>query len=111
MITIQILLYIAMMATAWPVGWALAWLCKEELVSGGRWFKRIIYVLLGIGIITVVLLLLGLMGLIGLMGLTGISVFAFVEPSMCITILLTIVYMILITAVSLYKGKDKKFLK
>jgi hypothetical protein len=81
-----LLLYVLMMVTAWPVGWALAWLTREELVSGKKWFKMIIYAL--VIVLAIVLL-----------------VWRDVPMS------LALIYMILVTAVSLYKGNDKKFVK
>ena len=81
---IEILIYLVVLLTALPIGLMLAWLCKEELVDGRKWFNLMIisFILLGI-----------------------ISFVVFRD----MPIVLSFSYMVLITGVSLYKGKDKKF--
>ena len=74
------------MLTAIPVGWFLAWLTKDELVSGRKWFRIIFYVLV---IVLVVVVL----------------VWKDTPTSMALG------YMILVTAMSLFLGKNKKFVK
>ena len=81
---IQILLHIGIMLTAIPIGWLLAWLTRDELVDGKRWFNLIIYALILI-----------------------LIVMFFVWRD--ISIILALIYMVVVTVVSLYKGGDKKF--
>ena len=38
---IKAALIILVLASAFPVGWLLAYLCRDELVSGRKWFKMI----------------------------------------------------------------------
>jgi len=83
---VTILLYVLVFATAIPVGWLLAWLCKDELVDGRKWFMRIGYILVIILIVAVLVW-------------------------RDVPIVLSLSYMIVVTAVSLYKSNDKKFVK
>ena len=73
---IEILLYIVLMITAFPVGKFLNWICEEEMIPGKKWFKVILVSLIG-------LFVLGL-------------VFYRNIPS-----LLTLMYMIIVTFVAL----------
>lgn len=81
---IKILLNILILLTAIPVGYFLAWLCKDELVDGRKWFK----------IILVCLFVCLVLFLIFYRNLNAI---------------LAVVYMIIVTFISLLKGQDKKF--
>jgi len=81
-----ILLNIAILLTAIPVGYVLAWLCRDELVDGRKWFKMIIYILV---ILLIVFLLV------------------YKDAS----ILFSLMYMLIITYISLFKSKDKGFVK
>lgn len=38
---LQTLITILIMASSFPAGYLLAWLCKDELVAGRKWFKII----------------------------------------------------------------------
>lgn len=80
----KILLNILVLLTSIPAGYFLAWLCKDELVDGRKWFKLIIYCLF----IILVLLLIFYRN---------------------INVLLTVAYMIIVVFVALFLGKDKKF--
>lgn len=75
------ILYLLAMATAIPVGLFLAWLCDDEIVDGQKWFRIILYFLVLVGI-----------------------VFLFVYQN--IPMLLSLVYMIIVTCVSIFKGRD-----
>jgi len=75
------LLYAVVLLTSIPIGLFLAWLCSDELFDGRRWFKLILYSLV---IVFVVILLV----------------------YRNIPIMLSLVYMIIITLISLYKGKQ-----
>ncbi len=46
----MIILIIIALLLAYPVGLLLAWLARDELVSGRRWFKLIIIVAMIIGL-------------------------------------------------------------
>ena len=83
---LEVILYVLILLTAIPVGWALAWLTKDELVVGRKRFFRIIYILL---VILVVLILIWRE----------------------VPVLLSLVYLIIITSISLWKSGDKKFVK
>jgi len=80
----KIMLHLIILITAVPVGWFLAKLSKEELVPGKRWFKVIIYSLIIIGLV-------------------------FFLSYRDMPILLALAYMAIITYMSVYKSKDKKF--
>lgn len=77
---ISILVDVLILITAIPVGLFLAWLCSDELKDGKKWFRLIFYALVLIGI-----------------------VFLLVYRN--ILILMSLAYMVIITAVSLWKGK------
>jgi len=83
---ITILLNIFILLTAVPAGYFLAWLCKDELVDGRKWFKIILYCLFVI--------------------LIGVLIFY-----RSLNVILAVVYMIIVTFIALWKGKDKKFLR
>lgn len=83
---IKIILDILVMLTSLPAGYFLAWLCKDELVDGRKWF-RIIFACL-----------------------FSILVFILIFYRNLNTIL-TLVYMILVVLLALLKGRDKKFLE
>jgi len=83
---IEILLNILILLTAIPVGYLLAWLCKDELVDGRKWFK-IIFLCLFVALILS---------------------FIFYRN---LNALLAVVCMLIITFIALLKGQDKKFLK
>lgn len=76
----QILLYIFVLATALPVGLLLAWLCADELLAGKKWFKIILYSLVLIDVI-------------------------FLLFYRNIAILTSLVYMILITGISMFRAR------
>jgi len=81
---IKILLNIFLLITAIPVGYFLAWLCKDELVDGRKWFK----------IILVCLFVCLVLFLIFFRNMNAI---------------LSVSYMIIVTFIAFMKGQDKKF--
>lgn len=83
---VKILFNILILLTAIPAGYVLAWLCKDELVDGRKWFRIILTCL------SIVLILI----LIFYRDLNAI---------------LAIVYMIIVTFIAILLGKDKKFLR
>jgi len=83
---IKILLNILVMLTSIPAGYFLAWLCKDELVDGRKWFKIILICFF----VTLVLLLIFFRNL---------------------NAILSVSYMIIVTFIALLKGRDKKFLR
>jgi len=83
---LQILLSVLLLVTAVPIGLLLAWLCKDELVDGRKWFRLIIYV-------SAILFLICL----------------FVYNS--IIVLGSFVYLMILSAVALKKSYNKKFVK
>ena len=81
---IKELLITLVLILAFPAGFLLAWLCKEELVPGRKWF-------LAIGIISLI---------------SG-AIFLFFN----LVSSLTSFFIAIISFVSLIKGYDKKFVK
>jgi amino acid permease len=74
------------MFTSLPAGYFLAWLCKDELVDGRKWFRIILACLF----IVLVLLLISYRNL---------------------NCIFAVIYMIIVTSIALWKGEDKKFLR
>ena len=83
---IEVIFYILVLATAFPVAWLLAWLCDDELVSDKKWFKYTLYCL---GIVLLVILI-------------------FYRN---LAIILSLVYMIIILLMLLWFGKNTKWIK
>ena len=77
---------ILILLTAIPAGLLLAWLCKEELVPGRKWFFIILYSL-------------------------AIVMVVFLVYYINLSIILSLIYMIIVTIISIWKSKDKKFLR
>ncbi len=82
---ISLILYGVVLLTSLPVGYFLAWLCKDEIIYR-KWMFVIFYAFVA-GFIWAFILLDNL------------------------PVLLCFAYMTIVTAVSIFKGKDKKFLK
>lgn len=82
---VRILLNLLIMFTSLPAGWFLARLCEDELVIGRKWFKIILYSLIIVMI-----------------------VYSLIYFS--IDIILAFIYMIIVTLVTIYLGKNKRFL-
>jgi len=78
---VQFLLYALVLLTAIPAGYVLAWLCKDELKDGRKWFKIILCSLAVVMIVSFVF---------------------YINTS----IILSLAYMIIITLVSLKKSMD-----
>ncbi|MBU3912888.1 MAG: hypothetical protein KKB21_04970 [Nanoarchaeota archaeon] len=81
-----VLIIALMLATSFPVGYLLAYLCKEELVNGRRWFKLISWLSAG--------LILGLL--------------VFYRD---FSVILTLAYICIVSLISVHKSFDKKFVK
>jgi len=79
----EVLIYALILASSIPVGLILAWLCDDEVVYGKKWFKIILYVLC--------------------IGLIGVLLFYFNW-----SIVLSLVYMIIVTLISLIKTLKKR---
>ena len=78
------LLEIGILILAFPVGYLLAWLARDELVAGRRWFKIIVLIS---------------------------SLSAIISVFFNITIALTLAFISIVTIISLIKSYDKKFVK
>lgn len=79
---ITIALYLGLMLTALPIGIFLAWLCKDELRAGRKWFFVILYSLV-------------------------ISILVFLLVWSNVPILLSLSYMVIVTFVSLFKSVNQ----
>jgi hypothetical protein len=83
---IQIVLYVLILATAFPIGLLLASLTREELEPGRKWFFIILYSMVGFIVVLLVI-------------------------KRHIPSILAIVYMAIVVWVSILKGKNKKFIR
>jgi len=83
---IQTLIIALILASAFPVGFLLAYLCREELVPGRKWFKMISWACLAVIFILLV---------------------AYRDYS----VILTLAYISIISLVSVHKSFDRKFVK
>jgi len=83
---IETLLIAVILASSFPVGYLLAYLCKEELVTGRKWFKMISWACLAL-----ILVLL----------------FVYRDYS----VILTLTYIAVVSLISVHKSFDKKFVK
>lgn len=79
------ILYLIILILAFPIGYWLAHLCRDELVKGREWFRKII-----IGAF--------LFALIG---------FVFFD----VAIGLTFMFILIVSGISYLKSKDKEFVK
>lgn len=80
------MLLIIIIASAFPAGYLLAYLCKDELKAGRKWFRLI-------AILSVILL------------------FFFVVFMNKIEITGTLAYLCVVSLISFYKSNDRKFTK
>ena len=78
------LLEILILVLAFPIGYLLAWLARDELVAGRKWFKIIVLA-------------------------SSISAIIFVFFNL--TIALALAFISIVTIISLIKSYDKKFVK
>jgi ABC-type Fe3+ transport system permease subunit len=78
-------LIIALIILAFPVGLLIAWMAKDELKDGRKWFKALIIVSAIIGTILLIIK-------------------RYVES-------LTLLFIIIFTGISLWKSYDKKWTK
>ncbi|MEK6800767.1 MAG: hypothetical protein AABY10_02400 [Nanoarchaeota archaeon] len=83
--TINLLLVFLAIILSIPVGYLIAWLCKEELLAGRNWFKLLCVLSFFSGIISLIF--------------RNYEVF------------LTCVIIVIISAISLAKGYDKRWLR
>ncbi|MFH1711063.1 MAG: hypothetical protein ABH840_02010 [Nanoarchaeota archaeon] len=83
---IETLIIAVILASAFPVGLLLAYLCKEELVMGRNWFKGLSWACL---ILMIVLL----------------------QVYRNFSVILTLSYMAIVSLISVHKSFDKKFVK
>jgi predicted membrane protein len=81
---IQILLTILVLILAFPSGYLLAYLCKDELIDGRKWFK-----------------------LLALISTILVVIFLFFN----LTIALTLIFISIVSLISLIKSYNRKFLK
>jgi hypothetical protein len=84
---IGVLVAVLGLLLAFPAGWLLAYLCRDELVIYRNWFKAIIL----ISFITSVII-------------------AFINFKEKWTIIFSLMFLIIISGISLFKGFDKKFI-
>lgn len=83
-------LLILILASSFPVGYFLAWLTREELVSGRKYF----------------ILLSSLSVLCSL-----IIAFLDIEQKMRLTIILSLFYISIVSLISIYLSYNKRFVK
>jgi len=84
----QNLLYALILLAGFPAGYLLAWLCRDELVAGKKWF-----------------FLLAVVSLVGAVVLSFIS-FAFKFIS-----ILSLFFIIIISLVAVWKSHDRWWVK
>lgn len=82
----QVILLFIILATAFPLGYLLAWICRDELVNGRRYFK----IIMRASVILVWVLALAWNNL----AVTG-----------------TLAYIAIVSYISLAKSWDKKFVR
>ena len=80
------LLLILVLASSYPVGLLLAYLTRDELVSGRKWFKAISV-------------------------LTLVVAIAFLVLYRNYAIILTLIYIVIVSFISLRKSYDKQFVR
>lgn len=83
---IETMIIAVILASSFPAGYLLAYLCKEELVMGRKWFKGISWICL-----MVIIILL--------------------QVYRNYSIILTLSYLAIVSLISVHKGYDKKFVK
>lgn len=84
----QNLLYILILVAGFPAGYLLAWLARDELLSGRKWF-----------------ILLGLLSLAVMLGVLMINI------NTNISVILTLGFIAIICFVALWKSYDKQWIK
>ena len=82
----QNLLYVLILLLAFPVGYLLAWLARDELVKGRMWFA--------------------LLAVASLIAIVIVSVTTFLLKFI---IILTLFFIIIISLVAIWKSYDKKW--
>ncbi len=97
MSSLQIILSVVVLLLAIPVGYLIAWLARDELVQGRKWFKLLIGAGVIISIIGMILFLAG-----NLAGKNDIN-------RVFITAAMTGAFIVIVSAVSLIKSWDKKW--
>ncbi len=96
---IEVLLYIIILATAFPAGLLLARLCDDELIVARRWFKKILWVIGFAGLIVVLLEVLSWVGIIPY------------KLDLLYPVLFTLIYFAILLFISISKSNDAKFMK
>jgi len=81
---IEMIIVAVVLASAFPVGYFLAYLCREELVMGRKWFKMISWACLAV-----------------------IFVLLFVYRNY--SVILTLTYIAVVSLISAHKSYDRKF--
>ncbi len=82
---IDLIAYFVMLVLAFPIGYWLAYLCKDELVKGREWFRRLM-------VWSFVLALVSFIFWTFVMGLS-------------------FMFILIVAGVSYHKSRDKKFVK
>ncbi len=82
------LLYILILVAGFPAGYLLAWLARDELLAGRKWF-----------------LFLSAVCLIAAIVLT------FIESSLKLQIILTLFFTIIVSQIAMWKSYDKKWVR
>jgi len=81
---------IILVLLAFPVGYLLAYLARDELIAGKKYFKMVIVA----GIVSIVCFI----------------IFE-IEDKLRNSLTLTVIFIIIVSLISLIKSKDKKFVK
>ena len=83
---IEFIIYFAILLTALPVGWFLAWLCKDELVSDRKWFYYALELVIAV--------------------LVGDLIFY-----RNLSVILSLIYFAIMILVMIHLGKNRKFMR
>lgn len=78
---------ILVLLTGFPVGYFLAYLCRDELVKDRKWYMAL-----------------------GILSLAVSLVLAFLNYSKKIEVILTLFYMAIVAFIAIHKSYDKRFL-
>ena len=84
----QNLLYALILLAGFPAGYLLAWLARDELVAGRKWFL-----------------------MLSAVSFLAAIVIVFVEFSLKFTIILSLFSIIIISQISVWKSHDKRWVK
>lgn len=81
-------LIVVIIISSLPIGYLLSYLCKDELVSGRKWFI-----------------------ILGILSLVASLLVAFFSFSSKLAVILTLFYLAIISFVSVWKSYDSRFIK